>query len=103
MTGEIVEERISLDDPYHPHTLEHFDPECCCAFCLDVSIAKARVGQAKFYRDLRRKGQGKIARLCWKKMKAAEKIMAIGIGEQLFSSGSGPDNQIGGLSSLFGD
>jgi hypothetical protein len=104
MTGEIVAEMVPLDDLYHPHTLEHYDPECCCAYCLDVSIGKARRGQAEFYRKLRRAGQGKMARLCWKKLRAAEKSMAISIGERLFSSsGSVSGRQIGGLQSLFGD
>jgi hypothetical protein len=103
MTGEIVAEMVSLDDLYHPHTLAHYDPECCCAYCLDVSIAKARRVQAEFYRKLRRSGQGKLARLYWKKMTAAEKIMADSISDSLFSSSSVSSNQIGGLQSLFAD
>jgi hypothetical protein len=100
--GEVVEEWVSLDDLYHPHTPEHFDPNCCCAYCLDVSIAKARLQEAKMYRDLRREGKGRIARLLWKKMKRAKSITANRMAEQLFSSGSDPE-PVGGLSALFGD
>jgi hypothetical protein len=100
--GEVVEEWVSLDDLYHPHTPEHFDPNCCCAYCLDVSIAKARRETAKMYRDLRREGKGKIAKLLWKKLKAAQRIYTNRMAENLFSSSSSP-KPVGGLSSLFWD
>jgi hypothetical protein len=100
--GRVVEEWVSLDDLYHPHTLEHFDPNCCCAYCLDVSIANARRQEAKMYRDLRREGKGRIARLLWKKMKRAEVITAKRMAENLFSS-SFSSKPVGGLSSLFWD
>lgn len=100
--GEVICEMVSLDDLYHPHTLEHYDPECCCAYCLDVSIARARRADAKFYRQLRRDGKGKLARLIWKKIKAAEKKAAAALAESLFNSPADP-NQIGGLQALLAD
>ncbi len=95
-------EMVSLDDLYHPHTLEHYDPECCCAYCLDVSIARARQKTANAYRSMRKSGKGKIARLLWKRTRAAEKILQAKIADQLFSESSTPPRSVGGLQALLG-
>lgn len=94
----LVEEIITLDNLYHPHTLEHYHPECCCGFCLDVSIAKARREQAAFWRDLRRNGRGRLARALWKKQTAILSGLADDFANRLFSEPS--SDQTGGLQAL---
>ena len=101
MTGRIVAQIVSLDDLYHPETPEHYDPDCCCAYCLDVSIARARRSEAAMYKRMRREGRGKIARLLWRKVKNAQKIAAEQIANELFSSPS--VSGFGGLQDLISD
>lgn len=98
---QIEVRRVTLDDLYHPQTLADYDPNCCCAFCLDVSYARSRRNQAATYRAMRREGNGKLARLYWRAEKRAIKVGTIALAQKLFSESTGP--HIGGLQALLAD
>jgi hypothetical protein len=100
--AEIEVRRVHIDDLY-PKSPAEYDPDCCCAMCLDISIAKARRQEAAMYRQMRRDGQGKLARLVWKKSKRAIADLSDRIAQDLFYSDSNPTGPKTGLAALLAD
>lgn len=90
---------VHIDDLY-PKGPEDYDPNCCCAMCLDISIARGRRQEADMYRQLRRDGKGKIARLVWSKRKQADAVFVEKLTHDLFYSDPSPSQPRSGLAAL---
>jgi len=100
--GRVVAEMVHIDDLY-PKGPEDYDPDCCCAMCLDMSIAIGRRNEAAAYRKMRREGKGKIARMIWKAQKRVQAAVVEQVAHALFYAEPDSKQPKIGLAALIAD
>jgi len=100
--ADIEVRRVHIDDLY-PKSPAEYDPDCCCAMCLDISIANDRREEAAMYRQMRRDGKGKLAREVWKATNLAAANIVDRISQDLYYSDPNPTGPKTGLAALIAD